>query len=301
MYNNGSPVNYMDVYGFCYKQENKDLGCPDWMPDWTFDGIEWAVNQTADPVYAPANENQAGNIQGLYKDRMTVGEKATLGIAGGVSILTGAAVAPGAVAFASGVGTSVGGVALYWGAGTTTAGVVSTVTTVGVGTGIVAGGGAFTGGLTCMMSPASGRQLRQSCETVALAGGVLYTTSYGVGEAIKIISQTCNNLPTLEISKSKMPNIARNIESAQRSGQPVILTRTTDPTVISSNRAAATKGYSTISPDEYPFASTLEGGSHAQVQIVPLKEQQIQGGVISNFYNSHKIQQGDQFIVKVVD
>ena len=110
-----------------------------------------------------------------------------------------------------------------------------------------------------------------------------------------------SGLPTLEIDAAKMPNIAANIESAQAGGQPAILTRTTDGAVIAGNRAAACRGFCGVgSPDEYPFASSLQGGAGATVRGVPLAEQRIQGGVLANFYRQFGIGDGDQFFVTVV-
>ena len=81
-----------------------------------------------------------------------------------------------------------------------------------------------------------------------------------------------------------MPNIASNVRSAQQAGKPVILNRETDPSQIAANRAAACSGFcGEGSPDEYPFASTTQGGSGVQVQGVPLSEQRIQGGILSRF------------------
>lgn len=53
------------------------------------------------------------------------------------------------------------------------------------------------------------------------------------------------------------------------------------------------------SPDEYPFASTLQGGAGARVAGVPLQEQRIQGRVLSRFYQKYGIGDGDQFGVAV--
>ncbi len=79
-----------------------------------------------------------------------------------------------------------------------------------------------------------------------------------------------------------------------------MLTRETIPEIIASNRYAACKGFcGSGSPDEYPFASTMEGGAGAQVMSVPLQEQRIQGGVISQFYQQNDVQRGDQFSVMV--
>jgi len=82
---------------------------------------------------------------------------------------------------------------------------------------------------------------------------------------------------------------------------PSILTRTTDQTIINANRANACKGFLGCgSPDEYPFASTLEGGSGAFVSGVPIAEQRIQGGVINNFYRKAGILNGGRFNVTVI-
>lgn len=93
-----------------------------------------------------------------------------------------------------------------------------------------------------------------------------------------------------------MPGIAGNINAAQEAGLPSILTRTTDSDLIDANRAAATAGFNGAgSPDEYPFASTLEGGAGARIADVPIREQRIQGGILSRFYQNNGIGDGDQF------
>jgi RHS repeat-associated protein len=107
-------------------------------------------------------------------------------------------------------------------------------------------------------------------------------------------------LPVLVIDGKLMPNIARNIESAQAAGHPSVLTRSTDPGVHNGNRNASCLRYcGSGSPDEYPFASTYEGGYGAQVRGVPLPEQRIQGGVMSQFYQRNNIRDGDRYRVVV--
>jgi len=111
---------------------------------------------------------------------------------------------------------------------------------------------------------------------------------------------TGNNYPTLVIDSSKMPNIADNIRNAQANGAPQVLTRTTNQALISANRQAACAGFcGTGSPDEYPFASTYEGGAGAFVKGVPLNEQFTQGGIISGFYTDNLILDGRKFRVLV--
>jgi hypothetical protein len=108
------------------------------------------------------------------------------------------------------------------------------------------------------------------------------------------------SLPILEYDLQKMPRSAAGIRQAQAAGAPSILTRTTDKQQIKNNRALATSGFSgSGSPDEYPFASTMEGGTGAHVTGVPLAEQRIQGGTLSSFYRQNGIGHGGRFIVIV--
>jgi hypothetical protein len=52
-------------------------------------------------------------------------------------------------------------------------------------------------------------------------------------------------------------------------------------------------------PDEYPFASTLQGGRGASIAGVPKIEQRRQGGALRGFYAKERVQVGDQFLVVV--
>jgi hypothetical protein len=123
------------------------------------------------------------------------------------------------------------------------------------------------------------------------------TTAASIGTQELLYGPT---LPVMEINSKRMPNIANNIENAQANGAPSILTRTTNQNIINTNRNIACLGFcGSGSPDEYPFASTYEGGSNAFVADVPLAEQRIQGGVISSFYHRYGIQDGDKFKVQV--
>jgi hypothetical protein len=98
-----------------------------------------------------------------------------------------------------------------------------------------------------------------------------------------------------------VPKIAANIRAAHAEGAPSILNRETDPAIIDANRDAATKGFvGEGSPDDYPFASTTQGGTGAKVADVPLGEQRSQGGTLSRFYQNNNIGQGDPFRVRVV-
>ncbi|MFJ6200196.1 NucA/NucB deoxyribonuclease domain-containing protein [Micromonospora sp. NPDC092111] len=98
-----------------------------------------------------------------------------------------------------------------------------------------------------------------------------------------------------------MPNIANNIRAAFADGKPMVLNRTMIEADINANRAAACAGFcgAPLSPDEYPFASSMQGGAGARILGVPLQEQRRQGGVLSAFYRKFGIGQGDPFEVVV--
>jgi len=110
-----------------------------------------------------------------------------------------------------------------------------------------------------------------------------------------------DDIPTIHFDGST-PNISRNIREAQEAGQPSLLHRETNPAVIAANRAENVKGWKGPgSMDEYPFASTREGGLGATLAGVPLQEQRIQGGMLSSFYQRYNIGPGDAFRVVVDD
>ena len=146
---------------------------------------------------------------------------------------------------------------------------------------------------------------------VAWAAKAAYK-AFKSGKAVDKIKEIFNNvlggvddLPTLEVSRTDMPNIASNIEDAIEQGAPSTLNRITSKTQIRKNRRAALRGHQAAgtgkSLDEYPFASCLQGGSGACVRVVPVAEQNIQGGKISQFYQRNGIGDGDAYKVRVVN
>lgn len=107
------------------------------------------------------------------------------------------------------------------------------------------------------------------------------------------------------MSRSITPEIAKNIENAISQGAPTVLTREASKRQIRRNRRDALRGQQAAGPgqslDEYPFASTKQGGSGACVAAVCAGEQSIQGGQISQFYQRNNINDGDSFNVRIVD
>ncbi|WP_206751350.1 polymorphic toxin-type HINT domain-containing protein [Cryobacterium psychrophilum] len=132
-------------------------------------------------------------------------------------------------------------------------------------------------------------------------------TYYVVAESTSVLVHNCGvggtaaSPPVLLIDSLRVPNIARNVQDALNAGHPSVLNRTTNPLKIKANRSAACAGFcGPGSTDEYPFASTVQGGVGARVRGVPLAEQRVQGGILSRFYKLNNIGPGDPFEVKVI-
>lgn len=108
----------------------------------------------------------------------------------------------------------------------------------------------------------------------------------------------------LPVYESITPDIYNHINSALSQGYPQMLTRGV-PANTETNRYNAMKeiprsSRPLVSPyilsrDEYPFASTVEGGLAVSTAWVPVWEQNIQSAQISSIYSY--VKPGDRFIV----
>jgi RHS repeat-associated protein len=111
-------------------------------------------------------------------------------------------------------------------------------------------------------------------------------------------------LPELRISASKYPELAENILNAQRAGHPDVLTHGGEAVIDANRNAALHQPYRDFVPnlgphlsrDEYPFASSLEGGAGSWVGHVPVQQQQAQGGLI----RAMNLKPGDRYRVVIV-
>ncbi len=108
-------------------------------------------------------------------------------------------------------------------------------------------------------------------------------------------------LPTVTFSRGRAPGIAGTFDEAVAGGAPTTLTRV-DALTKADNRTEALRDVPAApdgqSLDEYPFASTAEGGSGSVVRPVPRGEQNYQGGKLSSFYRDNGVKPGDQFNVE---
>jgi len=96
-----------------------------------------------------------------------------------------------------------------------------------------------------------------------------------------------------------IPAVAANVAVGQITF-PGPLTRANLITTLA-NRYFATRGMGSagagMSWDEYPFASTTQGGRGAIVRPVPERQNWIQGGIIAAAYVAEQIRAGDPFVV----
>jgi hypothetical protein len=111
-------------------------------------------------------------------------------------------------------------------------------------------------------------------------------------------------LPELHISAGKYPDLAENILNAQRAGHQDVLTHGGEAVINANRNAALHQPYRDFVPnigkgvsrDEYPFASSLQGGAGSWVGHIPVGQQQAQGGLI----RAMNLKPGNQYRVVIV-
>lgn len=122
----------------------------------------------------------------------------------------------------------------------------------------------------------------------------------GAGDLeICLEGSSIEQLPTLTFRHKTHPELAENISHAQQSGKPGVLTHGGNS---NANRSAALDGVPNIdglSRDEYPFASSMEGGAGSWVGHIPPSQQHSQGGLMKNFFLLNNIVPGDRYRVDV--
>ncbi|KAL3836380.1 hypothetical protein ACJMK2_021813 [Sinanodonta woodiana] len=106
-------------------------------------------------------------------------------------------------------------------------------------------------------------------------------------------------VPNLDFNCTNMPRVCQNIRNAIASGKTRSLQRITDKNQIKKNRQAACGKVTCTAPnnscDEYPFASTSQGGAGATTMCVPLSENNSQGGQLAGFYRKNNVKDKDWF------
>lgn len=109
-------------------------------------------------------------------------------------------------------------------------------------------------------------------------------------------------LPEFVVDYAEHPELAANMWHALQAKYPPELTYAGDKVFAALNRANATRNVPRLlSRDEYPFASTLEGGSSTWVGHIPASQNSAQGGLLGAFYKRYGLRAGDRFTVSVVN
>jgi uncharacterized Zn-binding protein involved in type VI secretion len=123
-------------------------------------------------------------------------------------------------------------------------------------------------------------------------------TTPGVVQAPNVV------LPVLEFDSAEFPEKTKNMQNRMPPNNERTLTRQTSRKKIRANRRAAlanaTPGGAGTSLDEFPFASSTQGGANASVTPIDVHEQNKQGGKMSGFYRKHKIKNGQSYIVRII-
>jgi hypothetical protein len=109
-------------------------------------------------------------------------------------------------------------------------------------------------------------------------------------------------LPMVEFDQTEFPNKTANMKKKMKKTKK--LTRQKSRKKTRRNRRAALKGKKKAgtgkSLDEFPFASTKQGGKGAAVSAIPVSEQNKQGGKMSSFYQNSNVKDGQSFVVAIV-
>ncbi|XP_028406390.1 uncharacterized protein LOC114528866 isoform X2 [Dendronephthya gigantea] len=107
--------------------------------------------------------------------------------------------------------------------------------------------------------------------------------------------------PRITFPCSLIPNVCKNMQNAISKGRPTTLNRITDRTKMEQNRRNSGCPRLPKVPgqncDEYPFASSRQGGAGAEIMNVPSIENSCQGGLLAAFYRTQKIGNGDCYRV----
>jgi RHS repeat-associated protein len=138
-------------------------------------------------------------------------------------------------------------------------------------------------------------------EIINIQGGIRFTGEDAriAFTAIKQQAESKEGLKIHFVFQAKTEKIYENTLNAFRQGKPSILHYDSDKSRQRRRRDEAMVGHPKKSDgterDEYPYASTIEGGIGAVVADVPTREQRIQGGQLRTLYST--MQQGEAFLV----
>lgn len=121
----------------------------------------------------------------------------------------------------------------------------------------------------------------------------LVSQSKVIPKAIPNTPHEDDSMPVFVESEDVIPEITRFDRQASVRHGVILHWNGSSSEMTKSNRKESLRDWpyprpAGMSVEEYPFASTVEGGSFASTGLVPLEEQYIQGGLLNAFYRSTK-------------
>lgn len=186
---------------------------------------------------------------------------------------------------------------------TTTGGKLGFIVLVGVVAAVVLGGGS----LKDIVSDALGGVFTPDPVIIAGDGVELLVAGDQEGAleqckpAAIVADRRCGDTKVVVFDAAKMAFITRNIMMAWSEGKPSVLTKDRSREVAN-RRVACPKTFVRAyggQCDEYPFASTRQGGTGARAEEVPPRENRCQGGTLSRGYDLAGIGEGDDYLVVI--
>ncbi len=155
------------------------------------------------------------------------------------------------------------------------------------------------------LARATARVIPSLCETGIISMSVVagYIAVAKLAYAARYPGRTVPKV--VPMPYSVIPSVARHVASHQTRFGGLFLTRAPIGASMANRRAVlAGRGWAGLgmSWDEYPFASSIQGGNPATATVVsvPLIENLIQGGIMSGSYLLERITPGTSFAVVVV-
>lgn len=112
----------------------------------------------------------------------------------------------------------------------------------------------------------------------------------------------CEDLKFIVFDASKMPFITRNISEAWKAGKEGVLTKDSQAEPQNRKEVCLPSFPRAFGGecDEYPFASTRQGGRGAREMEVPARENRCQGGTINAQQIVRGIKDGDDYLVVII-
>jgi RHS repeat-associated protein len=152
--------------------------------------------------------------------------------------------------------------------------------------------------LRASLTTPEGQGALLSSFALAVVGGKL-----AVGKMPVVPELVARDLPVVVIRAGDHPAWAENIWHAQQAGHPTELSHGFGRAFAQAQRGVALKGVPSIAGltrDEYPFASSLEGGAGSWVGHIPASENSAGGGILSRVIRLYSMKPGDRYRVVVM-